>query len=90
MNILIKNIANKKKDAVKIEEQHASVERKYKAKWTMIQANGNEYSINKDEQTFELIKSHRVIEAHDSHSREVNLKYMKLFFRNFIFQKNIY
>jgi hypothetical protein len=62
---------------VKIEEQHAPVERKYKAKWTMSQANGNEYSINKDEKTFELIKSHRVIEAHDSHTKEVNLKYFK-------------
>lgn len=58
---------------MKIEEQHAPVERKYKAKWSMVQPNGNEYSINKEEKTFELIKSHRVIEAHDSHTKEVNL-----------------
>jgi len=66
------------------EEQHVPVERKYKAKWTMIQPNGNEYSINKEDKTFELIKSHRIIEAHDSHTREVDLEIqIKLFIMHF-------
>ena len=67
-----KHQLSKKKGSDKTDERPMSVDFRHKSKWTVVDPNGDEFLINKEDKTYSLIKHNRFIQSRDIQTGEVN------------------
>lgn len=61
----------KKKDTSHLADESSHISFIYKPKWLVVTPSGNEYSVNKEEQKYDLIRVYRSIKEYDDRSDEV-------------------